>query len=157
MAIIFVAILFFGYQKITAVSEVISEQERLEIIDELEDAFGYCNDPLNQGGRRKLEIPSDKFNYICIFDGEFPNNTTSNPELYSQIGGEGSDLYNEVKLLNKTGHNVGLFKLGIGSEGKLNTEDFRTIDSFHVDSDGNFGHCFGEINNSGSVIIDFNC
>ena len=157
MAIIFVFILFFGYQKITAVTDVISEQERLEIIDKLKDAFGYCDDPLNKGGRRRLETPSDKFNYICIFDGKLPNNTTSDPKNYSQIGGKDSGLYNEVSLLNKTGHNVGLFKLGIDSDGKLKTDDFRTIDSFYVDSDGNFGECFGEINSSGSIIIDFSC
>ena len=157
MAIIFVALLFFGYQKITALGEVISEQERLEIIKKLEDAFGYCDDPLNQGGGRRLEIPSTNFNYICIFDGKLPNSTSSNPEPYSQIGGYNRDLYNEVLLLNSTGHNVGLFKLGITSGGALDTDDFRTIDSFYVDSDENFGACFSEIDGSGSIIIDFRC
>ena len=150
MAIIFVALLFFGYQKITAVSEVISEQERLEIIKELEDAFGYCDDPLNQGGGRRLEIPSTNFNYICIFDGKLPDNL-------NHIGGKDSALYKEISLLNETGHNVGLFKLGIASGGALDTNDFRTIDSFYVDSDENFGACFGEIDGSGSIIIDFRC
>lgn len=71
MAIIFVWILIFGFQKIFFVQEQLSEQDRIEIIKGIKESIEYCDDPLNADNVKVIEFNNIFFNSMCLIDSNF--------------------------------------------------------------------------------------
>lgn len=86
MAIIFVTILIFGFQKMFEVEKNLSEQERIEIKKYMKDSFEYCEDPLNSGNFKTFEIKNNLINVICILGEDAETKYVNYPDflqLYS--------------------------------------------------------------------------
>ncbi|MDA3855832.1 MAG: hypothetical protein PF569_06220 [Candidatus Woesearchaeota archaeon] len=71
MAIIFVWILIFGFQKIFLVQDVLNENDRIEIMNDIKDSIEYCDDPLNKGTVKVIDFKNNFFNSMCLVDVNF--------------------------------------------------------------------------------------
>ena len=94
MGICFIWILFFGYKQIANVNDQLSEQERIEIENELKHALEYCNEQLNRGSVKIQKISSQQIDGLCI-------SGTPTPPLLTT---------DEAKTILSAGDNVILFK-----------------------------------------------
>lgn len=120
MAILFVTILIFGYSKLFLVTEVISENERLDIINKITIALEYCEDPLNKGSKRIINFKHKDINSFCLLN--------SNLEDI-----ENSNLILDLETIYETGDNVVLLN--------LNQEKYNILASFKVDKDFKNSYC----------------
>ena len=66
MAIVFIAILFYGFQKIFDLQEQVPEQERIILKNDLHNALDYCSVPLNKGSVKTIKFTSSSFNTVCL-------------------------------------------------------------------------------------------
>lgn len=156
MAIIFVGILIFGFNKIFFLKEQISEQERIEIKIKLKNLFEFCDEPLNRGSFKKEKIKSDLFNGIYLLGDDLLN-----PNF------DMSNFPQELKTIKETGDNIVLFKSKFKTENdKIIFIDFNIIDSFKIENDFSFVNFFldGDPNsqikdtkNDGIIFLEIMC
>ena len=95
MSLLFVAIIIFGIGKLNDVTDVISEQERIEVVNNLKERFEKCeNDPLSKGTSYTFSVGNSKFNSVCLI-GEDINTIESTYyglSSLSQIYSSGDNL-----------------------------------------------------------------
>ncbi len=96
MVIVFIAILFFGFQKMFESQELLSEIERIEISKKLQDAFDLCDDPLNRGSLKTVYFSNSKFDTVCVLADTLE-----------------SEYENPFGVIHDVGHNVVLLELNI--------------------------------------------
>jgi len=108
MMLLMIWIIYFGISKLFLVNDTISEQERIDIKNQLKKGFEYCDDPLNAGSFKTIEINSNMINGVCVFTND--------------INSGNNKLDNELNLVKKGGNNIAL----------INGNNI--IDSFKVES-----------------------
>ena len=140
MSIFMVAIIVFGLSRVFMVSEQLSEQERVEIINNLKEGFEYCEDPLNRGNVRVIDLKSSLFNGVCVVGADFSSG-------YDKLDSELASVY-------LGGDNVVLFKSKFtrDSQNNLVVSEANVVDSFLIDYDGDVGCSFAE---SGESVVEF--
>jgi len=68
MSIIMVWIMVFGINKIFLIEKTLEDQDKLIIKKELITALKYCQDPLNKGNLKTIELKKYGFNSICLLN-----------------------------------------------------------------------------------------
>lgn len=147
MSIVFIWILFFGYQKIFMVQDQISEQDRIEVLNGLKDSFEYCEDPLNRGNVKVVEINGGKYNSLCVIDKNFN---------FTWDGLNISIVRDDMKSIRDTLAEqervlVLMDTVFVGNELKR----FNIVSSFKIDSGDNF--CSFDVENTGSLKARIEC
>lgn len=155
MSMVFVWIMIFGFQKIFLIQGELSKQERSEVINDLKDAFEYCDDPLNKGNFQIFEIKSSLFNGVCVLGKDFD----SSEEQYGgnsdwvEIRSAGDD----VILLNAEFTE----KMGVDEYGNPKKfypmSHYAIIDSFYLNYDIKGIYCWFDKDNKGKVEIPIEC
>ena len=126
MGLIFVSMLIFGFQKIFLVKDQISQFDKLEIKKNIEDALSYCNDPLNKGNIKTININHKAFDGICVLSDDFQNSQGK----YDYLASRFPDL---VKVVD-AGENVVLVKSKYTVQNDISDLiELMVIDSFKVD------------------------
>ncbi|MFW5704878.1 MAG: hypothetical protein ACOCXG_03455 [Nanoarchaeota archaeon] len=146
MAIIFVAIVMYGINKLFFVNEQLSETQRIEIKNDLEKAFQYCEDPLNAGSMKIIEIKNDRFNSVCVAgNGEIGDSETKNETLAE-----------ELSELTETGKNVFFMDVDfIESGNNFKITRYNIIDTLEVSADDSF--CVFDEDRDGKITIEVEC
>lgn len=146
MAIIFAGILIFGFQQIFLIQDTISEADLVETKNKLEENLEYCDDPLNRGNFRLVEIDASQFNSICVI-GENP---LSNPAL--------SSLQSELDIIGDAGDNVVLLNSNIRIvSGSYVLEDYNIIDSINAEVDIGNTFCRFDTEGRGFIELEVRC
>lgn len=70
MSILMVGIMIFGISRFFMVKDTLSEIERVEIMDKLKSGLEYCNDPLNKGTKKTIELDYDKIGAVCFLGAD---------------------------------------------------------------------------------------
>lgn len=139
MSILMIWIIVFGIQKIFLIDDQLSEQDRIDIQNKLEDSFNYCSDPLNQGNIKVLEFKNKLFNSICV--------------ISNLINTGNSNLNDELQTINDSGHNIVILKTTSSSSGDIT--DYKIIKSFN--STFTKGGCSFDTNNTGKLRYELIC
>lgn len=144
MAIIFVWILIFGFQKIFFVQEQLSEQERIEIKFDLRDALNECDDPLNKGNVQNLEIVSKNFNSVCV--------------LGSDLEMSEYNIYSDLVDVRDSGDNVALVRFDFikNAEGNYYIDDYSVMDKLRVDFEIGETFCWNDYDD-GIIKVSIEC
>ena len=129
MAIMFVWILFFGYNQITNTAQVISEKDRVEIQMKIKNTLEYCTDPLNRGSFSVVNVDNSRIGAVCLLDG---SNTFDG-------------YIDDFGIIFDGGDNVALMDFS----GNI-------VSSFSADYDIQEGMCYFA-NSAGIVRIEINC
>lgn len=119
MGIIMVTIIIFGYNKFIGVQDQLSEGERLEIRNNLQDTLTYCSNPLNKGSKRTVNLKSAKVNGMCFIT----------PDISE---------YPQLEAIAETGDNVILIK---GDKDGDKVINIQVIDSFKFEEDFDDTYC----------------
>ena len=158
MGLVFAWVLIFGFSKIFLVKDVISDQDRVEIIRDIKGGFEYCEDPLNKGSFKNLKIKHKAFNGIYLVG----SNITAKPAegIYADLknireGGDNivffyADFYNEVGTTNITKFN----NYHVVDSFNLDVEDFTDV-FFFLDGDPNSK--IGDTKRDGRIIVHIEC
>lgn len=155
MAMIFVWIMIFGFQKIFMIQGELSEQERREVTNNLKDAFEYCDDPLNKGNFQVFEVNSKLFNGVCVLGEDFDSN---HPQYGSNLDWiEIKDAGKNVVLLNTEF----IETQGVDADGNPEVDysisHYAILDSFNLNFDIGDVLCWFDYGNSGKVEIEIEC
>ncbi len=147
MAIIFAWTLMFGFNKIFDTQDILSEQERVELMRDLENSFAYCDDPLNKGSLKNFEIKNSLFNGVCVLGSDFDS---SDPK-YGDY-----DDWVEIKNANE---DVIVLKTSFTKSGEeYELRDYVIIDSFDLDiSPSKRTICWFDKENDGIVLVPIRC
>lgn len=140
MSIMFIGILYFAYDKIILTKDIISEQDLQLLQNDVEDALLYCDDPLNRGSSRSVDLSSSKFNVICLLD----------EDITSQFG-------SDIGLIYEAGDNVVLLESIFYDDDNRFNNEYNVIASFNIDLRRNVrGQCWRQ-DNSGELNMDLIC
>ena len=118
MGLMFIGIIYFGMSKIFFLEDEISEQEMQLLKLDIEKAITYCEDPLNKGSNRKLDVTSNKFNLVCLLDEDIVRKFGSN---------------SDVDIIYSGGDNVILLSGFYLSEDDFTYQNYNLISSFKID------------------------
>ncbi len=145
MSIFMVGIIIFGYNKIFMVNDILSEQDRGLIIQEIKQGFESCEDPLNKGNFEKIELRGNQFNSICFLGENDNSNLKSN--------------FSELEEIFQAGDNVVLLQSTIYLDefGSKKFSEFNIISSFNVDLEILDTNCFFDEENTGILDFDLVC
>ncbi len=156
MGIFMIWIIVFGYQKIMGVNELISEQDRAKIKNELKNALEYCNDPLNQGSTTRIQINHKAFNSLCMIN---PKSTTGfisvrDEDAFSTLLANANTEFGQIA---DTQNNVIVLKTEfVGSKGNEKMTEFQIIDTFKIDGKIQ-NQCILDKENTGKLDLIFTC
>ncbi len=163
MAAFFVAILIFGYVKLSDVKGSLSDIELLEIKQDLEASYEFCNDPLNKGSFKTFEIENQQINGMCIFstDLNYINDHLTDIQglddliTTSQIG---EQIENEFAAIIEGGDNIILFKADFTKDSdSYSLQKIMVLDSLDVRTKDKKMECFFDLENTGILQIKITC
>jgi len=97
MSMMMIGIILFGLSKLFLVNDTISEQDRIDTKNALKTGFSYCEDPLNAGSYKSVNINSKMIGMVCIL-GDTIN--SGNLELDAQLQ-IAKDSGNNIVLINQ--------------------------------------------------------
>lgn len=144
MAFAFVWILVFGYSKMSAIGDTLSEQERIDIKNEFEELVEFCMDPLNKGSEKYISIKHQSINAVCFLDENYESSNFFSDELN----------FEELDILYENGNNIVLLDSSFDLDGKINSIDTIT-DSVSSNYEFSKTSCWNS--NSGSIKIQYTC
>lgn len=147
MGMVFIAILIFGFNKLFLVQDELDRQDLLEIKNDLETAFEYCEDPLNKGNFKTFEFNNKQFNSVCIIDEDILDPTSQ----YGSI--------EEFKIIYEAGENVVLLSsnLVLKQDGTFELLETNIIDSFSAEISYGQTGCFNYDNNKRKLEVKVSC
>lgn len=119
MGIMFVGIIYFGLDKMFMIQDELSEQEMQLLKNDIGDAMTFCDNPLNRGSVRIVDVSSNKFNVICFLGTEY---------------GPGDEIYDtDLYTIFQGGDNVVIIE-GLVNGGVFDmSQNFMILNSFRVD------------------------
>jgi hypothetical protein len=99
----FVSILMFGYNKLSTINETISQNELLEIQNNVKKVLESCDDSLNRGNKVFIKIGS-KIKKIC-FLGNTPTSDNQLKTIYDSgdnvvLFGNSNEILNSFNVEN---------------------------------------------------------
>lgn len=164
MSLIFVWIIYFGITKILFVSDTLSDQELIEINNNLKQAFEYCEDPLNRGNFKVFKIDNPRFNSVCVFAGDvnevsnYVNNDLFNKTLKLVDINVGRSWDSEASQILSAGDNVILFKSNLYKDAdKYVFSDYNILDSFRIETEIPLVYCAFDLEGDGELEFRLSC
>jgi len=119
MGILMSAIIMYGIQKIFFVQDTLNEQDRVLIEKEIKQTFEYCQDPLNKGNFKKINLDNNLFNSVCVSGGD-------NFDFILN-----SNLEDELNQIKSTGDNIILIDSTTNKDGEI--LEYSIINSFKIE------------------------
>jgi len=132
MIIFLIWIVQFGISKMFFAEDTISEQERIELKNYLIKSYSFCDDSLNKGTFKNIEIKNNRVNVLCELDKSILDTTND----YNQ--------FLELITLYENGENTVLINGDI-INGEINS--ITVLDAFNSKINFSETNCFIKENN----------
>lgn len=141
MMFLMIAIIVFGIQKLFLVQETLSQTERLELENKMQEAFEYCEDPLNKGNVKVYRFDNPRFNSVCML-------------VEGSEATEDDSLNAELEVIREAGDNIVLLST-VFSNGEI--MDYQIVDSFYAEMSIAESSCQFDSENQGYVDYRISC
>ena len=150
MGLFMIWIIVFGIHKIFFVQNTLSEQNRILLQNQLKRDFAYCDDPINKGSYREIDIRKyhNIFNGVC-FLGDHKLDSSK----------YGSNFVSETNKIKNAGDDVVLIKAPILKQIVDGNSVYKIINGNDINIISAFNVSFGGLNNSFCVfeVIPIKC
>ncbi len=145
MTLVMVMILYFGYEKLTEINSMLSQSEIKDVKLKIFELYHYCEDPLNRGDVKIVDVKSSKVGVICLIGQDVSGNYLLDPFDTST-----SDKLNLIT--SSDGSNVIIGGVPTNSTGKLG---FPILAAFKVNIIFHETRCF--LSKNGVTRVKIRC